>query len=157
MKENQHTEWKEKWQDEYLKWICGFANSKGGVLVIGRNDKGAVVGVANAAKLLQEIPNKVRDMRTGLWAKLEFPTPGGNRLVKISEKKFGEKFGEKLGETRLKIIKFMQADTKISQVELAERLNISTTAVEKNIEYLRTHGFVRRTGPAKGGRWEVLK
>ena len=38
MKENQHTEWKETWRDEFLRWICGFANAEGGVLVIGRND-----------------------------------------------------------------------------------------------------------------------
>ena len=62
MKENQHIEWKESWRDEYLNWICGFANAEGGVLVIGRNDKGVVVGVPNAAKLLEDIPNKVRDI-----------------------------------------------------------------------------------------------
>ena len=62
MKENQHIEYKESWRDEYLKWICGFANADGGVLHIGRNDKGVVVGVPNAAKLLEDIPNKVRDI-----------------------------------------------------------------------------------------------
>lgn len=45
MKEAQHTEWKQSWRDDYLRWICGFANAEGGVLVIGRNDKGAPVGV----------------------------------------------------------------------------------------------------------------
>ena len=45
MREHQHIEWKESWRDEYQKWICGFANADGGVLVIGRNDRGAVVGV----------------------------------------------------------------------------------------------------------------
>jgi ATP-dependent DNA helicase RecG len=45
MKETQHIEWKESWRDDYLKWICGFANAEGGVLVIGRNDKGIAVGV----------------------------------------------------------------------------------------------------------------
>ena len=34
MKESQHTEWKQNWRDEYLRWICGFANAEGGVLVI---------------------------------------------------------------------------------------------------------------------------
>ena len=24
-KEHQSIEWKESWQDEYLKWICGYA------------------------------------------------------------------------------------------------------------------------------------
>lgn len=26
--ETQNTEYKESWRDEYLKWICGFANAK---------------------------------------------------------------------------------------------------------------------------------
>ena len=62
MKENQHIEWKESWRDEYLKWICGFANAEGGVLVIGRSDKGKVSGVPDAEKLLVDLPNKVRDV-----------------------------------------------------------------------------------------------
>ena len=61
MKENQNIEWKQSWRDEYLKWICGFANAEGGTLVIGKNDQGEVVGVEGAAKLLVDIPNKVRD------------------------------------------------------------------------------------------------
>ena len=28
--ENQNIEYKETWRDEYLKWICGFANAQGG-------------------------------------------------------------------------------------------------------------------------------
>ncbi|MFM9972576.1 MAG: ATP-binding protein [Burkholderiales bacterium] len=62
MKENQNIEWKSSWRDEYLKWICGFANAEGGTLVIGKNDKGKVVGVPDAAKLLEDIPNKARDI-----------------------------------------------------------------------------------------------
>ena len=62
MKENQHVEWKETWRDEVLRWVCAFANADGGVLEIGRNNRGLAVGVPNAARLLEEIPNKVRDM-----------------------------------------------------------------------------------------------
>lgn len=62
MKEDQSIEWKQNWRDEYLKWICGFANADGGVLVIGRNDQGEVVGLKNADKLLEDLPNKVRDV-----------------------------------------------------------------------------------------------
>jgi len=43
MTESQHTEWKETWRDEYLRWVYGFANAQGGRLEIGRNDAGAVV------------------------------------------------------------------------------------------------------------------
>ena len=62
MNENQHTEWKASWRDEYLKWICGFANAAGGVLVIGRNDKGQVTGISDALRLLELLPKKVRDL-----------------------------------------------------------------------------------------------
>lgn len=62
MVENQNVEWKESWRDEYLKWICGFANALGGKIYIGINDKGEVVGLADSKKLLEDIPNKVRDI-----------------------------------------------------------------------------------------------
>ncbi len=59
--ENQNVEFKETWRDEYLKWICGFANAQGGRLYIGIDDKGTVCGVKDCKKLLEDIPNKVRD------------------------------------------------------------------------------------------------
>jgi ATP-dependent DNA helicase RecG len=62
MQENQNIEYKENWRDEYLKWICGFANASGGKIFIGINDTGKVVGVANAKKLLEDIPNKAKDI-----------------------------------------------------------------------------------------------
>lgn len=62
MPETQNIEWKTSWRDEYLKWICGFANAKGGKIYIGKDDKGNVVGVANAKKLLEDIPNKTKDI-----------------------------------------------------------------------------------------------
>ena len=40
MKESQNIEFKRSWRDEYLKWICGFANAQGGELFIGLDDKG---------------------------------------------------------------------------------------------------------------------
>ena len=39
--EAQNVEFKQSWHDEYLKWICGFANAQGGELTIG-NPVGAV-------------------------------------------------------------------------------------------------------------------
>ena len=60
--ENQNIEWKEAWRDEYIKWICGFANAQGGKLIIGKNDHGDIIGLTDAKKLSEEIPNKVRDL-----------------------------------------------------------------------------------------------
>jgi ATP-dependent DNA helicase RecG len=62
MSEDQNIEYKESWRDEYLKWICGFANANGGSIFIGKNDAGEVVGIEGAKKLLEDIPNKVKDI-----------------------------------------------------------------------------------------------
>ena len=61
-KETQNIEFKESWRDEYLKWICGFANAQGGTLYIGVTDNGDVCSLQNAKKLMEDIPNKVRDL-----------------------------------------------------------------------------------------------
>ena len=82
MKENQQIEWKETWRDEFLKWICGFANAEGGALHIGRNDRGAVVGVPNAARLLEEIPNKVRDL-LGILVEVNLRREGGGEYLEV--------------------------------------------------------------------------
>lgn len=59
--ETQGVEFKSLWQDDYLKVICAFANSSGGKLYIGIDDNGKIVGVKDAKKLLQDIPNKIRN------------------------------------------------------------------------------------------------
>ena len=82
MKESQHTEWKQNWRDEYLRWICGFANAEGGVLVIGRNDEGVAVGVKDAEKLLEVLPNKIRDI-LGIVVAVDLVTEAGEELIEI--------------------------------------------------------------------------
>jgi len=60
MSERQNIEWKQSWRDEYFKWICGFANAQGGKLLIGVDDHGGVIGISNARKLLEKLPNQVQ-------------------------------------------------------------------------------------------------
>ena len=57
--ESQNIEYKESWKDEYLKWICGFANAHGGRVVIGLNDDREVVGIKHCQQLMEDIPNKI--------------------------------------------------------------------------------------------------
>lgn len=61
MSETQNIEYKISWRDEYLKWICGFANANGGTIFIGKDDAGNVVGISDSKRLMEEIPNKVKD------------------------------------------------------------------------------------------------
>lgn len=59
MSEQQNIEYKQSWRDEYLKWICGFANAQGGKIYIGIADDGKVTGLTDYKKLMDDIPNKV--------------------------------------------------------------------------------------------------
>ena len=83
MSEHQHEEWKASWRDEYLKWVCGFANAEGGALVIGRDDAGAVVGLHDAHRLLEELPNKVRDL-LGIMVDVNLRTDAGLDYLEIA-------------------------------------------------------------------------
>lgn len=80
--ENQNIEWKESWRDEYIKWICGFANAQGGILFIGKDDKGKITGLPNAKKLLEDIPNKVRDL-LGILVDVNMHTEQGQDYLEI--------------------------------------------------------------------------
>jgi len=81
--EHQQAEWKETWRDEYLKWICGFANAQGGMLHIGRNDRGEVVGLAKPEKLLENIPNKIRSSM-GIICDVDLAEEDGKRYITIT-------------------------------------------------------------------------
>lgn len=59
MNEDQNIEYKQSWRDEYLKWVCGFANATGGKIYIGVDDSGQVVGVPDTKRLMEDIPNKI--------------------------------------------------------------------------------------------------
>lgn len=57
--ESQNIEYKRLWKDEYLKWVCGFANAYGGRIYLGIDDDMTVVGVSNLHQLMEDIPNKI--------------------------------------------------------------------------------------------------
>lgn len=82
MVESQNVEYKESWRDEYLKWICGFANAQGGRIYIGIRDDGSVNGVPDAARLLEDIPNKIRNSM-GILADVNLLNREGKNVVEI--------------------------------------------------------------------------
>jgi ATP-dependent DNA helicase RecG len=86
--ENQVIEWKRQWDDEFLKWICAFANTKGGTLEIGRDNNGEVVGLSNAQKLMEDLPNKIRQA-VGIVADVELKHENGLTYIKIFVNAYG--------------------------------------------------------------------
>ena len=80
--ENQNVEYKESWRDEYLKWICGFANAQGGRIYIGVDDNHEVVGVSNSKRLMEDIPNKIVTT-LGIVAEVNLHKADGREYIEI--------------------------------------------------------------------------
>ncbi len=81
-KESQNIEWKESWHNDHYKWICGFANAQGGILYIGKDNQGKVKHLSNATKLLEDIPNQVRDL-LGLMVEVNLHNENGLDFLEI--------------------------------------------------------------------------
>ena len=71
---------------------------------------------------------------------------------KSSEKKFGEKKGS---EKNLTILSYIAGNNKISAKAIAEKMGITSRAVEKHIAQLKKEGLLIRVGAAKGGYWQI--
>lgn len=98
---------------------------------------------------------------------------GGQKIVVLSEKDSdtedngndsgGQKVvvrngGQKQGDdTRAKIIEAMRRKPGISRKELTEIIGISSSAIQKHIEYLKNTGTIIRLGSDRKGLWRVLK
>lgn len=82
MTETQNIEYKRIWKDDYLKWICGFANAKGGKLYIGEDDHGITTGIFDVQNLLEDIPNKIVNY-LGIIADVNLLEDNGKQYLEI--------------------------------------------------------------------------
>ena len=152
-------EFKEDVDKNLAKETVAFSNSQGGRIFIGVTDSGEIKGI--------KVTNKIVVFNPGglvKWLKPEeFGTISKTRkgLLTLLENKVGsklvEKVGSKLVENQLKIALLILEDEKITKNRMSEILNISNTAVDKNILKLKNLGIIKRVGPAKGGHWEVIR
>jgi ATP-dependent DNA helicase RecG len=82
MSESQNIEYKSSWHEEYLDWVCGFANAQGGKIYIGRDDNGNVIGIADYKDLMEKIPNKIKN-QLGITAEVNLLQEDGKHYIEI--------------------------------------------------------------------------
>ncbi len=82
MAEQQNIEYKQSWHNDYLKWVCGFANAIGGLIYIGIDDDGNVVHLENYAPLMEDIPNKIRNAM-GIICDVQLEDKDDNKYISI--------------------------------------------------------------------------
>ena len=82
--ENHTVEFKQSWHDEYLKTIAAFANTEGGTIYIGYDDREEVVGLekSETKKMLEDLPNKIRS-KLGITPFVREEIQNGKSLLNI--------------------------------------------------------------------------
>lgn len=60
-------------------------------------------------------------------------------------------------KSSVEIIRMVSENPKITAAQMAEKLGVTTRAIEKQLANLRKKGTIARIGPNKGGRWEITQ
>lgn len=156
--ETQNIEFKQRWRDDFLAELCGFANAQGGTLYIGLDDKGEPVGVEDAKKLLEK--------------KLSSPTfenlmggslvviPRGNQIEPLNEK--GN--NTQLNESQHKVYDFISVmaqrfeplNEPLNTTRIAKELGMAYSTVKRVMKFLEENHLIRRVGSKKTGYWEIV-
>ena len=102
--ETKDVEFKEKFGENMLKTLCAFANTNGGKVILGVDDKGVVKGFKIDNKVLKDITEKIVSA-LGIHPDIEIKEKDGKPVVIISVKKsnipvsFRGKYYERVGNT----------------------------------------------------------
>ena len=156
--ETQNIEFKQRWRDDFLAELCGFANAQGGTLYIGLDDKGEPVGVEDAKKLLEK--------------KLSSPTFEnlmGGSLVVIPRDNQIEPLNEKgnntqLNENQHKVYDFISVmaqsveplNEPLNTTRIAKELGMAYSTVKRVMKFLEENHLIRRVGSKKTGYWQIV-
>lgn len=111
-------------------------------------------GISKIRKFISEAGLKPPKFEFGTFFTVTFLRP---TAIKKAETGLVDKLVEGLVESQKKLLELITEYPRISKKELATRIGISTTAIDKNISTLKKKGLLKRVGPDKGGYWEVLK
>ena len=159
-RESQLIEWKWSWQDEYLKWLCGYANAEGGTLYIGVNDDGYVVGIEDSRKLLESLPNKINN-KLGIVASINICTANGAENVRYKDD-IPEDISGKLvnqyargivnasmlegSDKRYKSLSIMESENKIWEAEDGTREYLSISVIKYPFAISCDGKYYKRSG-----------
>jgi ATP-dependent DNA helicase RecG len=109
-----------------------------------------------------------------LWSKIDFENDDDSFLFKAIIKREGlittlkivDNIGTKSSvksslksteKTGQKILELIKENPTISIAQMAEKLKLSTSAIEKQIAKLKKNKQLERIGPDKGGVWKIVK
>ena len=168
--------------EKYMKTIVAFANTQGGKLVVGIDDKThEIVGVENeilfqvmdgianfnAAKEYGLLEPKFQEFDNMFRVELfrdSLPMTLENKNIGETSEKHRRNIGEAsekqetvdFNSTQLEILKLLMENNRLSAVKLAEKIGVASRNIENNIKKLKELDILVRHGSPKNGYWEVI-
>ncbi|MEJ5362374.1 MAG: ATP-binding protein [Spirochaetota bacterium] len=168
--ENQELEYKESWRDEYLETLSAFANTQGGKLIIGINDKNEIIG-ANRNPLLASVfyyagfietwgrgTIKIIDecKKQGL-PEPDFENNSGVMKVTIYKDIYNEENLKKMGlsERQIKAVKYIIEHGQISRSQYVELMKISPRTAHLDLNDLVKKKIAIHVGKGRSVRYKL--
>lgn len=96
---------------------------------------------------------------SGRQAAIEKVTPQDTpqvELVKGLVKRLAKGLVKELSERQIQILNLIESNNHITKREMAKRIGISTTAIDKYIDTLKEKKLIERKGGRKEGYWQII-
>ncbi len=148
--ESQNIEYKQSWHDEYLKWVCGFANAcfRANMIEAWGSGIHRIIESCQAEGFpAPTIEEATGGMQITLWT-----TPTDTPPIDPTDTPQKSSEEDTLTE---RILALLQANNRISQRAMAEQLGIGFDTVKEYMTKLKRNGTIRRIGADRGGHWQI--
>ena len=129
------------------------------ILSIAKTEEIGEIFISYMADHCCDRPEKEREVRPAAPAAPK-AAPAVSKAVERPVAKPSAKAASKIAAPKLssrdQICALLQSNPYLSTRDLAEQIGISAKGVEKQLGVLKASGRLRRIGPDKGGKWQVL-
>ena len=146
-------------KDKFGEAVCAFANDmpdcgKPGYLFIGVDNDGHPCGM-KATDELEANGNGKAEFSFKLITAFEAKVVTAGQQQELDQSKQDSSMKSSMkSDGRLLLV--LKDDPTMSLPKMAEAIGLSVAGVRKVLDKLRATGRIRRIGPDKGGRWEVV-
>ncbi len=161
MPEQQNIEYKQSWHDDYLKIVAQVTDMSCTIDSISHDSKCVFENLAIKMGSITDLRKSTPENNTKKLAlNLGVITTQLQEEFGISSEKFGKEIGkgsEKEIPTWIFVLELIVIYPKITAVEIANIIGISSRATEKHIKKLKDKVIVERIGGRKEGFWKIIK
>ena len=140
--------------------VSGIPRNEFGKRSLSRNP--LIFGLFERIRMVEQIGSGIVRMRdlmaeTGLTPP-EFTMDGMFTVTfrrPFDFEKWVERWVEKLTDNRVKILREVHRNNKVTKRELEQGVGLSASAIDNNIDVLKELGLLEREGSDKGGNWKI--